>query len=377
MCYCVGVAVFFRGLRGICRSELSRTAAASSLLYTNVLHGYVSFVATDCLAAAAGITVVGLLLHRIGGSPKWSSILLLGIATTAAWLIRPAYLFLVVLVPALGSVLRATTRSQDASAGNWRRECLVLTLSTAAPLLSYCGVRWLIIGSFGVVSFGGYNLIGISGQFLDGALVERLPADLQPLARAALEEQRRLEVLGAPMADADRTNYMRMELRYDMTIWRVFTPAARKLYGDDHRQVNTQLRRLATSIIRARPYNYGLWLVKSLRQRLRKTVSDFVVNPVYFLLTLTVMCAQLFYTLLSEFKPHRVLSAHTRPPNATGILFVVSVSYAASKLLLVVTVCPPIGRMTDAVWVILPTVVAAFLVDRAMGIHRLLTLSSE
>ena len=373
VCYCVAVAVFFYGLRALSRSELLSTAGASSLLYANILHGYVSFVATDSLAAAAGITTIGILLHRVEGSAKWSSILLLGFAVSAAWLLRPAYLFLVVLVPVLGSVLRATIGSRDASGATWCREFFVLVLTTAVPLLSYCGARWLVIGSFGIVSFGGYNLIGIAGQFLDSALVEELPADLRPMARAALEEQRRREAEGAPMADADRRNYMRMELRYDMTIWRVFTPAAQKVYGDDHHQVNTQLRRLAVSIIRARPYDYALWLVKSLRQALRKIVSDFVVNPVYFVLTLAAVGAQLLHTLLSETKPHDDVSANAQQPNAVGILFVVSVSYAASKLLLVVFVCPPIGRMTDAMWVFLPAVAVAVFVDRATRIHRLLT----
>ena len=46
------------------------------------------------------------------------------------------------------------------------------------------------------------------------------------------------------------------------------------------------------------------------------------------------------------------------------VLFLVAVLYAALQLLLVILVCPPLGRMTDAAAVLLPMVLANFLVTQ-------------
>ena len=50
------------------------------------------------------------------------------------------------------------------------------------PFLLFCFLRWVVVGHFGLVSFGGMNIIGIAGQFLTEDMIPKLPETVQPLA---------------------------------------------------------------------------------------------------------------------------------------------------------------------------------------------------
>ncbi len=319
-------------------------------------------LATDTLAAAAGITTVGLVIIR-SAKPKSRRVLgLLTISVALTWFIRPAYLFYVALVPVLGAILVARRHWGASDRPLWRREFLVLCLAVGIPLCCWCTLRWIVVGRFGVVSFGGYNLVGVTGQFLDEDVATELPAEQQPLARAALKRHRDLAPDELVMPDASPLNYTRMESNYDTTIWEVFTPAARDLYGDDDVAVNTHLKGIAVEIIRVRPASYVLWLAKALRQGVRKIVSDFVVNPVGLLLTLLCVMTSLALTLGKC--RSSATRAHTIHSEGVSVLLAATIVYSALSLLTVIVVCPPLGRMTDACSVLLPALVTAALIEQ-------------
>ncbi|MEK6257577.1 MAG: hypothetical protein AABP62_03065 [Planctomycetota bacterium] len=364
LAYCLGVILFHRGLRHVCPGEWRRVAISSSLLYANILHGYVDTLATDTLAAAGGIGVAGLLLGcQTGPARKWPSLVAIGLATFLTCLIRPAYLFLVVFVPLAGMLLSMICLGRtDTTLRQGRKALAELLPVTLVPLLAYCLLRWCVVGQFGLVSFGGYNLIGLSGQWLDEEVLPELPAASRPLAELALQRQRLVrEQTPVPRA-GDRMSYTTLEMRYDETIWRVFQPAAEELYGADHRRINTELRRLATALVWARPKLYVLWLAKSARQAVRITVSDLVTNPVYLLLTITCVLAQIASTLSSSTARPQPETEQTNREGPDGALLLLAVSYAAFNLLLVILVCPPLGRLSDAAAVLLPTILVSFLV---------------
>ncbi len=374
LAYCLGVILFHHGLRHVCPGEWRRMAISSSLLYANILHGYVNNLTTDTLAAAGGICVAGLLLGcQTGPARRWSSLMSIGLLLFATCLIRPAYLFLVVFVPLAGMLLSlirpGRTGRTDSARRDGMKSLVELLPVTVVPLFAYCLLRWCVVGQFGLVSFGGYNLIGVSGQWLDEALLPELPAASRPLAELALQRQRLIREQSPDAPVGDRMNYTTMELRYDETIWRVFQPAAEELYGADPRRINTELRRLATSLVWARPKLYAVWLAKSARQAVRIVVSDLVTNPVYLLLTILCVLAQIARILLSSgARAANERTAGSPPETAQPIragpgsaLFLLAVLYAGLQLLLVILVCPPLGRMSDAAAVLLPTILMSFL----------------
>lgn len=365
--YCLGVILFHHGLRHVCPGEWRRAAISSSLLYANVLFGYVNNLTTDTLAVAGGIGVAGLLLEcQTGPTRRWRSLIAIGLTTFVTCLIRPAYLFLVVFVPLTGMLLSMIRPGRTGFAQRDGLKALVdLAPVTLIPLLAYCLLRWCVVGQFGLVSFGGYNLVGVSGQWLDAVELSELPADLRPLAELALKRQRLVREQASNAQAGDRMNYMTMETRYDETIWGVFQPAAEELYGADHRRINMELRRLASALVWARPKLYAIWLAKSARQAVRLVVSDHVTNPVYLLLIVVCVLAQIASTLASStatMARPQLQTGEAHHEGLGGVLFLLAVLYASLQLLLVILVCPPLGRMTDAAAVLLPTILMGFLV---------------
>ena len=367
LAYCFGVILFNRGLRHVCPGEWRRTAISSSLLYSNILHGYVQDLTTDTLAAASGIGVAGLLLGRQTNPTRcWQALTAISLATFLTCLIRPAYLFLVVFVPLTGVFLSMIRLGRaDTTKRNGKKAFVELLPVTLVPLLAYCLLRWCVVGQFGLVSFGGYNLIGLSGQWLDEKVLPELPVASRPLAERALKRQRLVREQTLDAHVGDRMNYTTLEMRYDETIWHVFQPAAEELYGADNRRINTELRRLATALVLARPKLYALWLAKSVRQAVRIVVSDLVTNPVYLLLTITCVLAQIASNLAPSVARPQPRTVEPDRASPDGSLFLLAVPYAALQLLLVILVCPPLGRMSDAAAVLLPTILMSFLVHRS------------
>jgi hypothetical protein len=359
--YCLATAMFFRSLQNL-TDRWTGAFIAGSLLATNILFGYVNWLSTEALAATLGVMTAALLLSRITatGGQRVRNAVAIAAVVAAAWLVRPASLFLVGFVPVVGTLLAMAHRRERAT-GLWH-EALILTLAVVLPVVAYCGLRWNVVGRFGIVSFGGYNLIGIAGQFLDDDVARQLPDDLQPLAAAALQRRSRF-----PFSEAERLLYDRMESRYDDTIWNVFTPAARDLFGDDHRRLNSELKRLAVEIIKVRPRDYAVWLAKATRQGVRKLVSDFVLNPASLAMLLTVIVLQVTATVKDRPGPADECAIASR---ITATLFLVAILYAAASLIVVIIVCPPLGRMTDAAAVLLGAPLMAAIADRWQALRR-------
>lgn len=364
--FCGAVAALFRSL-GPLAGPWARAFIAGSLLFANILIGpesTVETVATDFLASAFGVLAVSLLLLRATRAvPSRWLLLAIALVSAAAWIVRPAYLFLVPMIPLLGAMLtKANSHITNRTGG--LREPITLGFVTLLPLVAWCGLRQTVVGRFGAVSFGGYNLIGIAGQFLDDGLAQELPDDLQPLALAALERQKTFSFPGPTDAESSKLNYERIERRYDDTIWRIYLPAAEELAGNAPVRVNSDLKRLAFEIIKRRPRDYVIWVAKATRQAVRKLVSDFVLNPVYLALLFATIGTQLLCILRHSPAPDATC------PGATASLFVVAMVYATASLSVVIIVCPPLGRMTDAAGLFMAPAITSVFCGRLCCLRR-------
>ena len=148
----------------------------------------IAYVLSDFPSMLMAIAAIGC-LFRLVCSPR-ALLPWLGLAFTvsAAYHIRPAYLFLVALVPCLGLVLSwFRERSNIRSVRCWG---FVAALAAAclAPLAAYCTARFLVIGRFGLVNYGGYTLSGLASELLDPEIDGELPARHRPLAEAIREQ---------------------------------------------------------------------------------------------------------------------------------------------------------------------------------------------
>ncbi len=343
--FCAAVGTFATGLKKSGCSTWVSVVSASCLLYGSMPLEYVRFVATDALAAGFSVGAIGVLLC-FGASPGklWTGTILC-ILVAGCWLIRPAYLYMIPLVPVLGAAHCLLRRLP------WQKQFVMLSLLCAVPLLGYCTVRRCVAGEFGVVSFGGYNLIGVTGQWLDRSVIAELPDELKKLSSVALD---RMEKTTMPMEESDRLNYQRMEDRYDIMIWQIFTPAAIEVYGDDPVTINRKLRQLGTELVRKRPRNYAVWVAKAFRQAVRKTAWDLFGNTA-FLGVFVVLVVSIQVSLISPKGESSVMPGNF----PSGLLIMIGCIYWMANIGLVILVCPPLGRMTSAASVFIPPILAA------------------
>jgi len=350
--FALAAAGFCAALRSVGYSRGAAGFAASVLLYSRVAIAQTGDVAADVLAAAFAVVSVSLLLVVVD-RPR--SVLAWVGLTTAVFLTyqtRPAYLFLVPLVPLVGFLLAMLVRRRAVRSAAGLG--VGLFAATVVPLLAFCGLRGAVVGHFGLVSFGGYNLVGITGQFLDEELVEELSPELRPLARRVIE-RRRLVVGWKPPAD-----YWAMEEMYNPTVWTLTVPAAEELYGGDTVRINRTVTALGREVIRLRPALYLRWLGWAGAETVRGSLSLFAIDP-GVCLCLAVFLGSEAWLLWRWFRFGTMLSA-PRPESRRfvefGTLLWVGLAFAAAKGLLVILVEAPIGRYLTAGMIFLPSALA-------------------
>jgi hypothetical protein len=279
---------------------------------------------------------------------------------------RPAYLFLVPLAPLLG-VLLWWLRPVGENRIGWWRLGVGLSLAAAAPLLLFCGLRWGTVGHFGLVSFGGYNVIGIAGQLLTPEVARGLPPHLQPLARAILEKQD-AKPQWKPVA-----GYYRMVDNFNPTVWYVAAPVARELYGNDDVLVNQRLGELSQRILLARPLAYVRWLLPAAKHGVTQLFEySFLDRPGLALLPALALChAVLFARWRKRIAPHPQAIHGKDYFFEYHAALAIALAFAAAKLILVILVEPPIHRYVAPAAIFLPMWLAVALVDRLERLRRI------
>ena len=325
----------------------------------------------DFLAAVATIFAISCLILLVTGSSRmlwW-----VGVAggVFAAYQLRPAAVFLVGLVPVLGVAMRRLRGT-----GDWRgllRWSVGLASMTLVPFLLFCGLRWITVGHFGVVSFGGTNLAGIAASVVDGRVVRKLPPEHRLLAKRL--KMRRAQLGWRPMRlDSDIFEYFG---QYSDNIFRVARPAARQICRENRKAVveelgwsewdprpaevvqNEMLGSTSRAILRLAPKHYFKWFKSAVLLGLHHLLGYvWIVAPVWLvLLSLPVLILR---QRAGAEPPEAFRSATTR---AVLALLLVGVGYFAAYLVLVSVVSFPIPNYFVSMTLFLPSAICVQLFE--------------
>jgi hypothetical protein len=357
----LAVGVFWLGLRNLIPSDWTSMLVAGSLLYSHLVFRYVNNLAADCAGCSLAILSIGLLLVAILGSgSRWSWWALAG-SIFAAYQVRPAYLFLVVLVPPLGAML--AWLAGPAPPRSWRRLILTLAAAAALPLAAFGAVRWLAVGQFSLVSFGGCNFAGVVSALMDAGDPARFPAEVRPLAEAVLRRRAELAASDPQYSPGPHSSYIQIENAFNANTWQIGVPAAQEVYGDDWREIDGRLWQLAVAIVAEHPLRYGVWLAKAFVRGVYMIVSEYIMNPVYFALLALLLGAHGLCVVLRKRRGIDGAAGGVDfvPPSS---VLLIAVSFALAKLLLVIVTSPPLGRFMDAAGVFLACVLAEAVLSR-------------
>jgi hypothetical protein len=245
-------------------------------------------------------------------------------------------------------------------------------LSTFGPLLLFCAARWLVVGSFGLAFFTGHNFAGIVGQFLTEEMVEQLPSDVMPLARAALARRQDLAARDSSFSVEVTRSYVTIENRFNASTVLIFAAAAQEIYQGDPVRMNDGLMRLSLAMIRLRPADYAVWLIKAFCRGVYMIASELVINPVYLILLALLAVSHGRYVWHWSKRGLRPLSADRAYVLQFNTVLLVALAFSLSNVLLVILTAPPLGRYMDAAGIFWPAVIAAIFAHRLAATRELL-----
>ena len=136
------------------------------------------------------------------------------------------------------------------------------------------------------------------------------------------------------------------------------------MYGEDWLAIDRGLWQLALAVVVEKPSWYGIWLAKAFVRGVYMIVSEYIMNPVYFVLIFAMAGFHAYYIVLRKRFQRGNATTDADYFVELNALWLIAVSFALAKLLLVIVTSPPLGRFMDAAGVFLACVLVRALVYR-------------
>ncbi len=409
----IAVIIFMWALKIYGFSERQSLVGASPLLYVEAIINNVQYLLTDSLAVSSAVVTTSLLLAI---SVRKSSIrlwLYFGVMCFLTYQIRPAYLFLIPLLPLLGVAFlwHRKEASEWVHVKNLVARALIACL---LPYLAFCTIRWVAVGDFALVSFSGWVQTGTTGQMLDNSLVEDLPEDLKDLGRGIVEQRKKnRDVVSS--GDSEEINRLVEDLSFEFGTFRTVPNRADflndaigcadpigpdgafsfhtwnrcfnyncitlamgtavKLYGTNLTTLNEKLGSLSRAIIVERPLLFIKWMAKSfVTGTYRCFLGTYGASwlktpfnlPVFMLVLLLVFSDLVLIIRIIYFKQCRngfEIRFHQDEgwERLFTLFLIIAILYYFAGMFLVILVQPPILRYVWPTAIFAPSALAAVL----------------
>ena len=220
----------------------------------------------ECVAFSMSAIAVGFALLTVSCRSAGSftiRVIGLSVFTFLAYQVRPAMVFLVLWAPLFWVLARALRGEVAWRAGAFRKRLAAVCAATVVPLVLFCLLRLVVVGHFGITSYGGWSLAGIAAGYLDDELIKELPVDLRDFAVAvhAKQKQRGKAVRGETLRHMSALERYSLVIKtYDDHFHRTCRPLALERCRGDPVAAHRLMNRLAVACIRRRPRLYAQWL---------------------------------------------------------------------------------------------------------------------
>jgi hypothetical protein len=349
--YMISVVLLHRALRIYGVSVMAASAVSAGLLISNVLLLWSNAVHPEFPAVALALLSLAQLLLLAAGRPFLPNALGLGLTLGLAYILRPTFLPGMLLYPVLYLALRRVR-------GNRTRAAAVLgvLLACAIPFLAMSSIRFAAVRDFNIVSFGGFQMAGMAGLMLSPELIERMPSDVQPLAKQILERRTRAEergeVIATPLNSTGQRSFVSAALGYYDLYARTYDTL---LYGEiaklqgneDWVSWNKKLMRFSIATVLAAPDRYVAWLVGGTS----RAVGRLFVTNLPFMLGLIGLIAVYCLSLWRG-------AVRPAPSSIQGldihVILLLTLVYTVAAGALMVIVTFPAARYLDSAGLLLP-----------------------
>lgn len=338
----LSVFLFLFSLKRFGFSDGLALFTVSPLLYLDLVRIYSCRVLTESLSCSLTIITLSflfLVVQSFRNKLYWIGLV---IFLFASYQVRPANLILIGLIPLLGMIFFVF--SPKFLEGKGRSKALGMGLLAAAiiPYLFFGLTRWYIVGHFGLVSFGGYNLSGITLQILSKDVIKELPPHLQDYAMRLHEEQIRRNLV-KENEQGPKYDYELWYKRFNPTCHQIAYAVTQSLVGNDMVLINQKLTEISIAIIKVRFSIYLTWVMKVCVESIKFIFSiHLVFYPFLFLLCLDV----LFITGCETYKVvYKKYDEHfSRGASGNASIYILMITYSFLNMFLIAVVEQPLPR---------------------------------
>jgi hypothetical protein len=234
---------------------------------------------------------------------------------------------------------------------------VLLSLVSFVPYLAYCLLRLAVVGHFGLISFGGYQLAGLAVEMLDNETVEeQLPERFRPLGREILKERAELGMHGA-FSGRYYMNLRQYEDNFCKNIYQVAVPIAKRIYGDDNVLFNNELTAFSKSVVWLHKKQYMIWMAESLPRAAAKLLYRYWF--IWLFLPATVLLAVFRWMKMRQKGKRLVLTPNYNTHFAVNSMLWLAVSYFfCSEMVVIASGTYGDSRFTVAAGVFVPSLIA-------------------
>ena len=334
-------------------SQRAALALTLPLLISNSLLRYerevhVEFPAIILLLLSLSLIVR---LQDVGNRKLWCWLAYMS-ALGTSYLIRPSFLPVMFVMPAL-FIAMGHLKTKRWQVGPFT----VLLLLSIAPFLIVSTIRYQTVDDFNTVSFGGFNMTGLTSAILTEKIIPKLRPDNRDLARDILNGRdamvRRGEICPMVIDYDKRERSFRRTARsyfdilannFDEVAYRVVVPLRKP--GESWVKFNQRMMSFCLDVIRAAPFDYGMWVLGATRSTIGTAT---VLNFPFVLGFSALLIIYLYLVFFSE------LPAVRFPPLDIPVIVLITVLISLACGILPILVAYPIIRYVSTSALFLPS----------------------
>lgn len=331
-------------------------AVSTGFFWAALQNRAVNFLGTDFLGIVTAVIAISFLLW-VSAAPRrvlpWIG---LTVSLACSYHVRPAYLFLVGLVPCLGVVFLRIRAAWAANRWSRKKFAAVLCGVSVLPYLGYALARFLLVGHFGLVSFGGYGVVALAVELIDREMIETELSDRwRPLA-ADILQVRHDRGQQSVFRGGGVIKLRQWELRYCDNINEVVMPLAVRHFGPQQVTLNRELADFSLEVIGLRKGRYLLFLAYSFPRALAKVV--YCGRAVQALGALAAVLLAVRVLRFGRRSPAETASENSAQRGVKLAVFWLAALFLITKTWLVILVVPSISRHMLPAAVFVPSVLA-------------------
>jgi hypothetical protein len=369
-----GVLVLYAGLRQVGFCSLLAVLVCLPSLFADLITRQFALhhILTDAIGHALLLTATGaffLVLARPDRPLRW---LLLTFSIFAAYQTRPAYQSLIVAMPLCAVLLRSFVPPPHS---RWLFVS-VICLAALGPYLAFCTLRYQVVGHFGLVSFTGTNLAGITSVILTEEMVPHIRPEHRSLARDILQrrslptlKRRHFASFYLPIPQGGSAGDLWFYIcynQYDDIQWQCAWKYADEKYGKDQIRIDRALLEFSVDVIGAAPEVYAVVVGHSFSRSLLNILNrDATRVPLIgFCVLLAIAGIKRWRGKLPPEDPAEV----QRGTKLLTLIGVPAIVLFLSQVCLIVLVAMPDPRYIDPAATLLPGIIvtAGYLVARRL-----------